>query len=144
MNNFDQHLRNITEHDRHHYLFGKTSQAIDYLSKYYQKDSCITCYPLQEPSSYFITFWTWFSTFQPAILYSQHTLRRFEKLSNFEIYQIPDQLLNHIQKTNQFVKDPLADVYNSETLEENLQDDNMAQDNNQNQVILLIDPDDDN
>ncbi|CAG8704625.1 27018_t:CDS:2, partial [Dentiscutata erythropus] len=159
---------NITEHDRHHYLFGKTLQAIDYLSKYYRDDSCTTCYLPQEPTPCFITFWMWFSTFQPANFYSQHALRRFEKLSNFKIYQIPDQLLccfifsfrykehpndfstlvneflTAYQETNQFAEDPLADVYNSETFEENPQNGDMAQDNNQNQVLLLIDLDDDN
>ncbi|CAG8669447.1 8404_t:CDS:2, partial [Dentiscutata erythropus] len=55
-----------------------------------------------------------------------------------------NEFLTAYQETNRFTKDPLADTFNSETLEENLQDNNMAQDNNQNQVPLLIDPDDDN
>ena len=79
MNNFDQHSRNIIEHDRHHYLFGKTLQAINYLTKYYRDDSCSICYPSEERSPQFQTFWAWFITFQPAVAYSHRAVRRFEK-----------------------------------------------------------------
>src|SRR5690242_5305304 len=93
MNNFEQHSRNIREHDRHHYLFGKTPQVINYLIRYYRDESCSICYLPQDLSPRFYNFWVWFSTFQPAISFSQHALRRFEKLDNFEIETIPDRLL---------------------------------------------------
>ncbi|CAG8717573.1 19830_t:CDS:1, partial [Dentiscutata erythropus] len=40
-----------------------------------------------------------------------------------------NKFLTAYQETNQFAIDSLADAYNSETLKENLQDNNMTQDN---------------
>jgi len=169
MNNFDQHSRNIVEHDRHHYLFGKTLQAINYLTKYYRDDSCSICYPSEERSPQFQTFWAWFITFQPAVAYSHQAVRRFEKFKNFEINQIPDQLLGSFifsfryneepddfptlvnefltvyQETDRFNIDPLADEYNSETFVEvpfHI-DIDMAHNNDQFDAPLLVDPNED-
>ncbi|CAG8629027.1 9885_t:CDS:2, partial [Ambispora leptoticha] len=162
MNNFEQHLRNNREHDRHHYLFGKTPQAIDYLTRYYRDDSCSVCYPPPDLSHQFYNFWAWFSTFQPAISFSRRSVRRFEKFNVFDIGNLPDRLLSSFifsfryseqpddfptflnefltayQETNRFNTDPFYETYDaSETLEGDL----MAQNNNRFDAPLLIDPD---